>query len=164
MKANPTIENNRTKSLARIAPPLASARSVLRRSMRHETRRVVFGKNPRSAIPVFAGSRRRSRPRCENRRRGPYFFTFYRTNAGDTGDWKGGHDALHSRRMSRGRAKREFSVEDLARQTEGVECRKDQAVLDESPGAYKDIDQVMDYQRDLVEVVAQLKQVMCVKG
>lgn len=58
----------------------------------------------------------------------------------------------------------EFSVEDLARQTEGVECRTDQAVLHEIPGAYKDIDQVMDYQRDLVEVVAQLKQIVCVKG
>lgn len=66
--------------------------------------------------------------------------------------------------MSRGRAKREFSVEDLARQTEGVECRKDQAVLDEIPGAYKDIDRVMDHQRDLVEVVAQRKQMMSVKG
>jgi tRNA-splicing ligase RtcB (3'-phosphate/5'-hydroxy nucleic acid ligase) len=49
-------------------------------------------------------------------------------------------------------------------QTEGVECRKDAAVLDEIPGAYKDIDQVMRNQRDLVEVVHTLKQVMCVKG
>jgi tRNA-splicing ligase RtcB len=68
------------------------------------------------------------------------------------------------RQMSRGKAKKQFSVDDLRAQTEGVECRKDQAVLDEIPGAYKDIDQVMDYQRDLVEVVAELKQVMCVKG
>jgi tRNA-splicing ligase RtcB (3'-phosphate/5'-hydroxy nucleic acid ligase) len=45
-----------------------------------------------------------------------------------------------------------------------VECRKDRAVLDEIPGAYKDIDQVMQHQRDLVEVVAELKQVLCVKG
>jgi tRNA-splicing ligase RtcB len=45
-----------------------------------------------------------------------------------------------------------------------VECRKDSAVIDEIPGAYKDIDQVMENQKDLVEVVAQLKQVMCVKG
>jgi len=66
--------------------------------------------------------------------------------------------------MSRGKAKRSFSVADLKAQTEGVECRKDHAVIDEIPGAYKDIDKVMDYQRDLVEVVAQLKQVMCVKG
>ena len=68
------------------------------------------------------------------------------------------------RRMSRGKAKRSFSIADLAAQTEGVECRKDRAVLDEIPGAYKDIDQVMKYQGDLVEIVAELKQVMCVKG
>ncbi|MEM7136643.1 MAG: RtcB family protein [Myxococcota bacterium] len=68
------------------------------------------------------------------------------------------------RRMSRGKAKRSFSLEDLKTQTEGVECRKDRTVIDEIPGAYKDIDQVMANQRDLVEVVAQLKQVMCVKG
>ncbi|MEM9190502.1 MAG: RtcB family protein [Myxococcota bacterium] len=76
------------------------------------------------------------------------------------------HSASHGagRRMSRGRAKREFSVADLRAQTEGVECRKDGAVLDEIPGAYKDIDQVMNHQADLVEVVAELKQVMCVKG
>jgi len=76
------------------------------------------------------------------------------------------HSASHGagRRMSRGKAKRSFSVADLKAQTEGVECRKDHAVIDEIPGAYKDIDKVMDYQRDLVEVVAQLKQVMCVKG
>jgi len=68
------------------------------------------------------------------------------------------------RRMSRGKAKKTFSVDDLRAQTEGVECRKDRAVLDEIPGAYKDIDEVMAHQRDLVEVVATLKQVMCVKG
>ena len=68
------------------------------------------------------------------------------------------------RRMSRGKAKRSFSVADLQAQTEGVECRKDRAVLDEIPGAYKDIDRVMKYQGDLVEIVAALKQVMCVKG
>ena len=68
------------------------------------------------------------------------------------------------RRMSRGAAKKAFTVADLAAQTEGVECRKDAAVLDEIPGAYKDIDEVMRNQRDLVEVVHTLKQVMCVKG
>ncbi|MCG8557072.1 MAG: RtcB family protein [Proteobacteria bacterium] len=83
---------------------------------------------------------------------------------------RGNPDAFHSashgagRKMSRGKAKKHFSVDDLRIQTEGVECRKDRAVLDEIPGAYKDIDQVMDYQKDLVEVVAELKQVMCVKG
>lgn len=83
---------------------------------------------------------------------------------------RGNPDAFHSashgagRRMSRGKAKREFSVDDLRVQTEGVECRKDRAVLDEIPGAYKDIDKVMQQQQDLVEVVAELKQVMCVKG
>jgi len=76
------------------------------------------------------------------------------------------HSASHGagRRMSRGQAKRSFSLEDLADQTAGVECRKDRAVLDEIPGAYKDIDRVMANQRDSVSVVAELKQVMCVKG
>ena len=66
--------------------------------------------------------------------------------------------------MSRGAAKRAFTVDDLAAQTAGVECRKDDGVLDEIPGAYKDIDQVMAAQTDLVEVVATLKQVLCIKG
>jgi tRNA-splicing ligase RtcB len=68
------------------------------------------------------------------------------------------------RRMSRAAARRTFTVEDLEKQTAGVECRKDDAVLDEIPGSYKDIDQVMENQRDLVEVVHVLKQVLCVKG
>ena len=68
------------------------------------------------------------------------------------------------RRMSRGAAKRAFTVDDLVAQTAGVECRKDDGVLDEIPGAYKDIDQVMAAQTDLVEVVATLKQVLCIKG
>ena len=55
-------------------------------------------------------------------------------------------------------------MEDLQKQTEGVECRKDHAVLDEIPGAYKDIEQVMENQKDLVEIVSELKQVLCVKG
>lgn len=68
------------------------------------------------------------------------------------------------RRMSRSRAKKSFTVEDLARQTEGVECRKDAGVLDEIPGAYKDIESVIEAQTDLVEVVAHLRQLICVKG
>lgn len=68
------------------------------------------------------------------------------------------------RRMSRTKARQTFTVEDLAAQTAGVECRKDIGVLDEIPGAYKDIDTVMANQADLVEVVAELKQVLCVKG
>lgn len=68
------------------------------------------------------------------------------------------------RRMSRSKAKKKFSMKDIKEQTEGVECRKDSGILDELPGAYKDIDKVMENQRDLVEVVAQLKQVMCIKG
>ncbi|MFE9201498.1 RtcB family protein [Micromonospora sp. NPDC007230] len=68
------------------------------------------------------------------------------------------------RRMSRGQAKRTYSTADLAAQTAGVECRKDAGVVDEIPGAYKDITQVMAQQEDLVEVVAHLKQVVCVKG
>lgn len=68
------------------------------------------------------------------------------------------------RRLSRGAARRAFTVADLKRQTAGVECRKDAGVLDEIPGAYKDIDAVMAAQSDLVEVVHTLKQVMCIKG
>lgn len=68
------------------------------------------------------------------------------------------------RKMSRTAAKKAFSRADLERQTAGVECRKDAGVIDEIPSAYKDIDEVMRNQRDLVEVVAQLKQVVCVKG
>jgi tRNA-splicing ligase RtcB len=68
------------------------------------------------------------------------------------------------RRMSRGAAKRRFTERDLAEQTRGVECRKDGGVVDEIPGAYKPIEQVIEAQRDLVEVVAKLKQVVCVKG
>ncbi|MFI9720232.1 RtcB family protein [Streptomyces sp. NPDC052396] len=68
------------------------------------------------------------------------------------------------RRMSRNQAKKRFSAQDLAEQTRGVECRKDSGVVDEIPAAYKPIEQVMDQQRDLVEVVAKLKQVICVKG
>lgn len=68
------------------------------------------------------------------------------------------------RRMSRGAAKRTFQEEDVVKQTEGVECRKDKDVIDEIPGAYKDIDAVMEQQSDLVEIVATLKQVLCVKG
>ncbi|MGH8684220.1 MAG: RtcB family protein, partial [Nitrosospira sp.] len=68
------------------------------------------------------------------------------------------------RKMSRTQARKTFSVEDLVKQTEGVECRKDNAVLDEIPSAYKDIDEVMQNQRDLVDVVHVLKAVLCVKG
>ncbi len=68
------------------------------------------------------------------------------------------------RRMSRNAAQKCFSVQDLQKQTHGVICRKDKGVLDEIPGAYKDIDEVMANQSDLVEVVHTLKQVLCVKG
>ncbi|MGI5402134.1 RtcB family protein [Streptomyces sp. CA-135486] len=68
------------------------------------------------------------------------------------------------RKMSRNAAKRRFSTRDLEEQTRGVECRKDSGVVDEIPGAYKPIEKVMEQQRDLVQVVAKLKQVICVKG
>lgn len=68
------------------------------------------------------------------------------------------------RRMSRSQALRRFTRADLVRQTEGVICRKDKGVLDEIPGAYKDIDEVMARQSDLTEVVHTLRQVVCVKG
>ena len=68
------------------------------------------------------------------------------------------------RRMSRTQAKQRFDVRDLEDQTRGVECRKDKGVLEEIPGAYKDIDEVMADQCDLVDVVHTLRQVVCVKG
>jgi tRNA-splicing ligase RtcB len=83
---------------------------------------------------------------------------------------KGSVESLHScahgagRRMSRGQARKRFKRVDLEQQTAGVECRKDSGVLDEIPAAYKDIDEVMANQSDLVEVVHTLKQVVCVKG
>jgi len=79
-------------------------------------------------------------------------------------------DSFHScshgagRVMSRGQAKREFTLADHEAATVGIECRKDDGVLDETPGAYKDIDAVMAAQSDLVEVVHTLRQVLCVKG
>jgi len=68
------------------------------------------------------------------------------------------------RSMSRAEAKRRFSVSDLVAQTVGVECRKDEGVIDEIPASYKDIDKVMANQTDLVEVLHTLKQVLCIKG
>ncbi|MEP0885941.1 RtcB family protein [Trichocoleus sp. ST-U3] len=83
---------------------------------------------------------------------------------------KGNHDSYCScshgagRLMSRNKAKKHFSLNDLVEQTQGIECRKDEGVLDEIPGAYKPIDEIINQQTDLVEVVATLKQVVCVKG
>jgi len=68
------------------------------------------------------------------------------------------------RRMSRTAAEKQFTAADLEKQTEGVICRKDKGVVDEIPGAYKDIDTVMANQVDLVDVMHRLKQVVCVKG
>ena len=68
------------------------------------------------------------------------------------------------RRMSRNQAKRRFTAEDLAEQTRGIECRKDPGVIDEIPAAYKDIDEVIRAQSDLVEVVARLRTLLCIKG
>lgn len=82
-----------------------------------------------------------------------------------------GHEAAYcscshgaGRKMSRSAAKRYFTTDDLEAQTAGVECRKDDAVVDEIPAAYKDIQEVMDAQADLVEIKHTLKQVLCVKG
>lgn len=66
--------------------------------------------------------------------------------------------------MSRGEAKRRFTLEQHIEATRGVECRKDADVIDETPMAYKPIEAVMEAQRDLVDVVHTLKQVVCVKG
>ena len=83
---------------------------------------------------------------------------------------KGSADSFHScahgagRKMSRNAAQKCFTIKDLETQTEGVICRKDKGVIDEIPGAYKSIDEVMANQTDLVDVVHTLKQVLCVKG
>ena len=83
---------------------------------------------------------------------------------------KGNEDSFCScshgagRVMSRTAAKRRYTLKDHIEATEGVECRKDSSVIDEIPMAYKDIDTVMDAQKDLVEIVHALKQVVCVKG
>jgi tRNA-splicing ligase RtcB (3'-phosphate/5'-hydroxy nucleic acid ligase) len=83
---------------------------------------------------------------------------------------RGNEESFHScshgagRKMSRTEAKRRFTIADHRAATAGVECRKDAAVIDETPAAYKDIDAVMRAQEDLVEVVHTLKQVVCVKG
>ena len=83
---------------------------------------------------------------------------------------KGNAESFHScshgagRKMSRIAAEKQFNENDLKQQTKGVICRKDKGVIDEIPGAYKDIDVVMANQSDLVEIVHTLKQVVCVKG
>lgn len=83
---------------------------------------------------------------------------------------KGNPDSFHScshgagRAMSRGEAKRRFTLQDHEEATRDVECRKDKAVIDETPAAYKDIDLVMAAQRDLVDIKHTLRQVVCVKG
>jgi len=83
---------------------------------------------------------------------------------------KGNPDSLCScshgagRAMSRTAAKKAFNVADHVRATEGIECRKDKDVIDETPMAYKSIDQVMAAQSDLVDIVHTLRQVVCVKG
>lgn len=76
------------------------------------------------------------------------------------------HSCSHGagRRMSRSQARKQFSQEELVAQTIGVECRKDGGVLDEIPAAYKDIDIVMENQKDLVDIIHVLKQIMCIKG
>ena len=83
---------------------------------------------------------------------------------------RGNAESFHScshgagRTMSRNAAKKKFTLADHAAATAGIECRKDEGVLDETPMAYKAIDDVMRAQEDLVEVVATLRQVLCVKG
>src|SRR4029453_7050646 len=82
----------------------------------------------------------------------------------------GNNESFHScshgagRAMSRKEAKRRFSIDDHIKATAGVECRKDADVIDETPMAYKPIDDVMRAQSDLVEIVHTLRQVICVKG
>jgi tRNA-splicing ligase RtcB len=68
------------------------------------------------------------------------------------------------RAMSRTEARKRFTLEDHAAATAGVECRKDEEIIDETPAAYKSIDSVMAAQSDLVDIVHTLKQLVCVKG
>jgi tRNA-splicing ligase RtcB len=83
---------------------------------------------------------------------------------------KGHPESFHScshgagRKMSRNKARETYTVADHREATKHVECRKDADVIDETPMAYKSIDQVMEAQKDLVEVVHTLRQVVCVKG
>ena len=83
---------------------------------------------------------------------------------------RGNPESFHScshgagRAMSRRAARERFTLKDHRAATEGVECRKDRDVIDETPGAYKPIDKVMKAQRDLVKIEHTLKQVVCVKG
>jgi tRNA-splicing ligase RtcB len=83
---------------------------------------------------------------------------------------KGNPESFHScshgagRKMSRTQAKKNFTLHEHSLATKGVECRKDAGVIDETPGAYKDIDAVMAAQTDLVDIVHTLKQVVCIKG
>ena len=76
------------------------------------------------------------------------------------------HSCSHGagRAMSRNEAKRRFSIDDHIKATAGVECRKDKDVIDETPMAYKPIEDVMNAQKDLIEIVHTLRQVVCVKG
>jgi len=67
-------------------------------------------------------------------------------------------------RMSRAEARHRFTLDEHAEATEGIECRKDASVIDETPMAYKDIDAVITAQADLIEVVHTLRQIVCVKG
>lgn len=76
--------------------------------------------------------------------------------------WSASHGA--GRRVSRTAARKRFTAADLAAQTAGVECREDEGVVDEIPGAYKDLDAVVAAQSDLVEIVARLTTLLCVKG
>lgn len=83
---------------------------------------------------------------------------------------RGNAESFHScshgagRKMSRTAAKKRFTLADHEAATKGIECRKDAEVIDETPGAYKSIDDVMSAQADLVEIVHTLRQVVCVKG
>jgi tRNA-splicing ligase RtcB len=83
---------------------------------------------------------------------------------------RGNSESFHScshgagRTMSRTAAKKRFTIQDHIKATEGVECRKDSEVLDETPAAYKNIDDVMEAQKDLVEILHTLRQIICVKG
>ena len=68
------------------------------------------------------------------------------------------------RRMSRSKAKKTFTTDDIKEQLAGIECRRDRGILDELPAAYKDVEQVMRYQEDLVRPIVTLQEILSIKG
>jgi tRNA-splicing ligase RtcB len=148
------------EALARVVPPFAATEEAINCHHNYVERERHFGE---SVLVTRKGAIRAGRGELGIIPGSMGAKSYIVRGKGDTASFSScSHGA--GRRMSRTEAKRRFSRADLERQTEGVECRKDAGVIDEIPGAYKSIDEVMANQTDLVEVVHTLKQVVCVKG